>query len=95
MWPNLQFPADLVTLTEENLMENFNFSNFAHYFIGNIIFYLEWVELNMSMGYTKWILLSNYLNIVILGVHLHVTELKSQEWKKFCLHVNFILGWNE
>ena len=26
MWPNPQFPADLVTFTEETLMANFNFS---------------------------------------------------------------------
>ena len=25
MWPNPQFPADLVTFTEESLMENFIF----------------------------------------------------------------------
>ena len=45
----------------------------------------------MSMGYTKWILLSNYLNIVILGVHLHV-KVEISRMKKILFTREFYSG---
>ena len=65
MWPNLQFPADLVRFTEKSLMKNFIFSAVCMTWVYEMYEMIFYILAQMHHTIYLWL-----LNVSLLQLHL-------------------------